>query len=75
MEMNQQPPPGGNTSNATPGLIGVSFLFAIGLFAYGIRIFTRCRPVMKLAAPDYLVSASLVSIYNAGLIRGYADTD
>lgn len=73
MEVNQQPPPGGNTSNATSGLIGVSFLFAIGLFVYGVRIYTRCRPIFKLAIPDYLVSTSLVSIYYAGLTWGYAD--
>ncbi|KAH7108853.1 hypothetical protein B0J11DRAFT_449405 [Dendryphion nanum] len=64
MEGTQQPPPGGDTSNTTPGLVGVSFLFTITLIVYGVRIYTRIRPTFKLAAPDYFVSAALVSTYN-----------
>ena len=71
MEVKSEPPTGGNTSNATPGLIGMSFLFAVALFVYGIRMYTRCRPIFKLAASGYLVSASLVSTYNA-ILRGAA---
>jgi hypothetical protein len=60
MEANQQPPEGGDISNATPGLVGVSFLFAITLIAYGVRIYTRIRPTFKLATPDYIITAALV---------------
>ncbi|KAH7060783.1 hypothetical protein B0J12DRAFT_545183, partial [Macrophomina phaseolina] len=41
-------------------IIGVSFLFAITLATYVIRMYTRIRPTFKLAAPDYLISAALV---------------
>ncbi|KAH7111819.1 hypothetical protein B0J11DRAFT_191023 [Dendryphion nanum] len=55
-----QPPPGGDTSNATPGIVGVSSLFTIALVIYGARMYTRIRPTFKLAAPDYFVSAALL---------------
>ncbi|KAF5844434.1 hypothetical protein GGP41_001372 [Bipolaris sorokiniana] len=60
METSQQPPAGGDTSNATPGLVGVSCLLAIVIIVYGVRMYTRIRPVFKLGAPDYLVSAALL---------------
>lgn len=50
-----------NVSNATPGLVGVSFLLAIALFMYIVRMCTRIRPVFKLAASDYFVTAGVVS--------------
>ncbi|KAJ4300798.1 hypothetical protein N0V90_002886 [Kalmusia sp. IMI 367209] len=49
-----------NASNATPGLVGVLFLLSIALFTYAVRMYTRVRPVFKLAAPDYFVTAGLV---------------
>ncbi|KAH7345825.1 hypothetical protein BKA66DRAFT_378395, partial [Pyrenochaeta sp. MPI-SDFR-AT-0127] len=55
-------PQGADVTNATPGLVGVSFLLAITLIAYGIRMFTRIRPIFKLSAPDYIVSAALVGL-------------
>lgn len=67
METSQQPPAGGDTSNATPGLVGVSCLLAIVIIVYGVRMYTRIRPVFKLGAPDYLVSAALVSTYSGYL--------
>lgn len=60
MERNGQPSADRDTSNATPGLVGVSFLFAIALIAYGVRMYARIHPTFKLAAPDYIISAALV---------------
>ncbi|KAH8706973.1 hypothetical protein GQ44DRAFT_493994 [Phaeosphaeriaceae sp. PMI808] len=48
-----------NSSNATSGLIGVSFLLATALISYTIRMYSRIRPVFKLAASDYFVTAGL----------------
>lgn len=70
MEGSQQPPAGGDVSNATPGIVGVSCLFAIALIVYGVRMYTRIRPTFKLAAPDYLASAALVSTCSRSL-HGY----
>lgn len=50
-----------NASNATPGLVGVSFLLAIALATYTIRMYTRIRPKFRLAASDYFVTSGLVS--------------
>lgn len=50
-----------NASNATPGLIGVVLLLAIAFSTYCIRMVTRIRPVFKLTASDYIVTAALVS--------------
>lgn len=56
-----QPPAGGDTSNATLGIVGGSCLFTTALIVFGVRMYTRIRPTFKLAAPDYFVSAALVS--------------
>ena len=69
MDGKQQPPVGGNITNAIPGLVGVSFLFAITLIAYGVRMWTRIRPKFQLAAPDYTISAALVGGYRRYLVR------
>ncbi|KAF4633287.1 hypothetical protein G7Y89_g4824 [Cudoniella acicularis] len=58
MEANQQPPP--DTTNATPGLVGVSFMFAMALIAYGFRMRTRISPLFKLTATDHLISSALL---------------
>jgi hypothetical protein len=58
--MNQQPPADGNTTNATPGVEGLSSLLALALILYGLRMYTRIRPTFKLAASDYIVSVALV---------------
>lgn len=50
-----------NASNATPGLVGVLILMAIAVCIYSIRMYARIRPVFKLAACDYFVTAGLVS--------------
>lgn len=60
MEASQQPPEAGDTRNTTPGLIGVSILFVISLTIYGVRMYTRIRPTIKLTAGDYVVTAALV---------------
>jgi hypothetical protein len=62
-----QPPADGNTSNATPGIVGVSCLFTVALIVYGVRMYTRIRPTFKLATPDYLVSVALVSTCSRSL--------
>ncbi|KAM5353201.1 hypothetical protein ACJZ2D_016904 [Fusarium nematophilum] len=60
MEGNQQSQAGAHVTNATPGLVGGSFFLAIALITYAIRMFTRIRPVFKLGAPDYIISAALL---------------
>lgn len=55
----EQPPP--NTTNTTPGMVGVCFLFAIALVTYGVRISTKLRPSFDLTMTDYIVSIALVS--------------
>jgi hypothetical protein len=51
-----------DSSNAPPGIVGVSFLFAVSLIVYGVRMHTRTHPTFKLTASDYIVSAALVSV-------------
>ncbi|RYP42126.1 hypothetical protein DL767_000491 [Monosporascus sp. MG133] len=59
METDQQPSAPDYT-NATPGLVGVSVLFAVSLMAYGVRIYGRVRPAVRLAVPDYIITIALL---------------
>ena len=63
MATNLQPVADGDTTNAIPGLVGVSFLFATVLISYAVRMWTRIRPTFKLTIIDYITSAALVSAY------------
>lgn len=69
MSSGQQPPAGGDTTNAVPGLVGIAFLFTIAVGTYIVRIFTRVRPTFRLTAPDYIVSAALVCLHLRSLVR------
>ncbi|OAL53548.1 hypothetical protein IQ07DRAFT_313514 [Pyrenochaeta sp. DS3sAY3a] len=63
-----------NASNATPGLIGVVFLLAIAFSTYIIRMVTRIRPVFKLTASDYIVTAALAcELVSLSLLLGTID--
>jgi hypothetical protein len=75
MEVSQQPPAAGDTRNTTPGLIGVSILFAITLMAYGVRMYNRIRPTVKLTASDYVLTAALVGakISRTGIMLTFDD--
>ena len=55
-----QPPASGNTNLAIPGTIAISFLFALALFLYGLRLHSRIRPTFKLSAADYTISVAVV---------------
>lgn len=55
----EQPPP--NTTNTTPGMVGVCFMFAIALITYGVRIKTKIHPSFDMTTTDYIVSIALVS--------------
>jgi hypothetical protein len=68
-----QRPAGGDTTNAIPGLIGVTILFALTLVVYGFRMYTRIRPTFRLATTDYIITVALVSISNRFLILGSAN--
>ncbi|KAH7386424.1 hypothetical protein BKA64DRAFT_645984 [Cadophora sp. MPI-SDFR-AT-0126] len=46
-------------TNAIPGTIGISFLFATALFTYGIRMWNRVRPTFQLSIMDYIITAAL----------------
>jgi hypothetical protein len=67
MATNQGPIPP-DSSNAPPGIVGVSFLFAVSLIVYGVRMHTRTHPTFKLTASDYIVSAALVSAESRRLL-------
>lgn len=50
-----------DSTNAIPGLVGVSILFAVCLIAYAVRIYSQVRPAVRLAVPDYVITMALVS--------------
>jgi hypothetical protein len=60
MSGNQQPPANGNITVSNPGAVSISLLFALALFLYGLRIYTRVHPTFKLSAVDYIISVAFV---------------
>jgi len=60
MSVNLLPPPDGSITRSTPGAVAISFLFALTLFLYGLRIYTRVRPTFQLSAVDYTISVAVV---------------
>ncbi|RYP89952.1 hypothetical protein DL770_003910 [Monosporascus sp. CRB-9-2] len=61
METDQQPSVPDDNTNAIPGLVGVSLLFAVALMAYGVRIYSRVRSSARLTVPDYVITIALLS--------------
>jgi hypothetical protein len=61
METNQQVPAPDDNTNAIPGLVSVSILFVVSSMAYGVRIYSRVRPAVRLAVPDYVITMAVVS--------------
>jgi len=68
MSGNQQPPANGNITVSTSGAVAISLLFALALFLYGLRIYTRVRPTFKLSAVDYIISVAFVRTYGRYLL-------
>ncbi|KAH7399698.1 hypothetical protein BKA66DRAFT_170447 [Pyrenochaeta sp. MPI-SDFR-AT-0127] len=62
-----------NTSNATPGLVGILVLLAVALFTYAVRMYTRIR---KLTTSDYFLTAGLIGklFFALGLVAFWASS-
>ena len=53
----------GPDTNEAPTLIGLTAtLHLLSLSAYGARMYTRSRPVLRLGWDDYFITAAIVSL-------------